>query len=47
MVFLLGIAIAFLFGGLPEPRQAIAGFAILVGVNAIVVRNEPTGAGAT
>jgi signal transduction histidine kinase len=43
MVFLLGMTIAFLFGGLPEPRQAIAGFAILVGVNAIVVRNEPTG----
>ena len=29
MVFLLGMTIAFLFGGLPEPRQAIAGFAIL------------------
>ena len=42
-MFLLGMTIAFLFGGLPEPRQAIAGFAILGGVNAIVVRNDPTG----
>jgi signal transduction histidine kinase len=43
MVFLLGMTVAFLVGGLPELRQAIAGFAVLVGVNAIVVRNEPTG----
>jgi signal transduction histidine kinase len=40
-VFLLGMTIAFLFGGLREPRQALAGFAILTGVNAIVVRNAP------
>ena len=41
-VFLLGMSVAFLFGGLREPRQAIAGFVILTGVNAIIVRNDPT-----
>jgi len=41
--FLLGITVAFLFGALREPRQALAGFAILTGVNAIIVRNDPTG----
>ncbi len=42
-VFLLGMTIAFLFGALRELRQAIAGFAILLGVNAIVMRNDPDG----
>jgi signal transduction histidine kinase len=42
-VFLLGMTIAFMFGALRELRQAIAGFAILLGVNAIVTRNDPDG----
>ncbi len=41
--FLLGMTVAFLLGGLREPRQALAGFAILMGVNAIIVRNDPAG----
>jgi signal transduction histidine kinase len=41
-VLLLGMTVSFLFGALREPRQAIAGFAVLAGVNAIVVRNDPS-----
>lgn len=44
VVFLLGIAIGFLLGGLRERRQAVAGLAILLGVGAIVTRNDPDGA---
>ena len=44
VAFLLGIAIGFLLGGLRERRQAIAGLAILLGVAAIVTRNDPEGA---
>jgi signal transduction histidine kinase len=42
-IFLLGMTIAFMFGALRDLRQAIAGFAILLGVNAIVTRNDPDG----
>jgi signal transduction histidine kinase len=41
--FFLGIAAAFLLGSLRESRQALAGLAIMVGVVAIVDRNDPGG----
>jgi signal transduction histidine kinase len=40
-VFLAAIAVAFLFGMLRERTQAVAGFAVLQGVNAIVSHNGP------
>jgi signal transduction histidine kinase len=42
-IYCLGITVAFLFGSLREPRQSIAGIAVLLGVNAIVTRNDPEG----
>ena len=42
-VFLLGMTISFMFGARRELRQAIAGFVVLVGVDAIVTRNDPDG----
>jgi signal transduction histidine kinase len=39
--FLAGIAAAVLFGMRPERRQAIAGLMFLIGINAIVTRNDP------
>ena len=44
MLFLSAIASAFLFGMLRERRQAFAGLAILVGVDAIVSHNGPNSA---
>jgi signal transduction histidine kinase len=41
--FLLGMAVAFLFGSLPDRRQAVAGLGILLGVIAIGVHNDPIG----
>ncbi|PWU25660.1 MAG: sensor histidine kinase [Candidatus Rokuibacteriota bacterium] len=41
--FLLLLAVAFLFGALPEWRQAVAGLAILYGVGLIGVHNDPIG----
>ena len=41
--FLGGAAAAFLVAQLPDRRQAVAGLAMVVGVDAIVVRNDPRG----
>ena len=43
--WLLGIAVAFLFGSLSQPRQAVTGLAILLGTGATVVHNDPIGTG--
>ncbi len=43
--WLLGIAVAFLFGSLSQPRQAVTGLAILLGTGATVVHNDPVGTG--
>ena len=43
--WLLLMATAFLFGSLPERRQAVAGLAILFGVGALLVRNDTKGHG--
>ncbi len=45
VVFLGAVAVAFMFGMLPERPQAVAGLAIMVGVGAIVVRNDSTASG--
>ena len=41
--FLAGAAAAFVVAQLPDRRQAVAGLAMVVGVDAIVVRNDPRG----
>jgi signal transduction histidine kinase len=41
--FLAGCAAVFLLAQLRDPRQAVAGLAMAVGVEAIVVRNDPRG----
>ena len=41
--FLTGCAAVFLFGLLRERTQAVAGLAVAIGVEAIVVRNDPNG----
>jgi signal transduction histidine kinase len=41
--WLLGIAVAFLFGSLSQPRQAVTGLAIVLGTGAIAVHNDPVG----
>jgi signal transduction histidine kinase len=43
IVFLCGCAAAFLVALLRDRRQAIAGLAILIGVNAVVERTDPQG----
>ena len=43
VVFLAGCAAVFLLALLPNPRQAVAGLAVVIGVDAIVVRNDPRG----
>ena len=43
-IFLLGVAVAFLFGSLPRRRYALAGLAILQVSNAVAVYNNPNGA---
>ena len=43
VAFLAGCAAVFLLAQLREPRQAVAGLAMAVGVEAIVVRNDPRG----
>jgi signal transduction histidine kinase len=43
VVFLTGCAAVFLFGLLRERTQAVAGLAVAIGVEAIVVRNDPNG----
>jgi signal transduction histidine kinase len=43
IIFLTGCAAVFLLAQLPDPRQAVAGLAMAVGVEAIVVRNDPRG----
>jgi signal transduction histidine kinase len=43
VIFLSGCAAVFLLALLPDPRQAVAGLAMAVGVEAIVVRNDPRG----
>ena len=41
--YFLGIAAAFLLGSVRESRQALAGLAIMLGVVAVVERNDPHG----
>ena len=41
--FLSGCAAVFLLAQLPDPRQAVAGLAMAVGVEAVVVHNDPRG----
>jgi signal transduction histidine kinase len=43
IAFLAGCAAVFLLAQLPDPRQAVAGVAMAVGVEAVVVRNDPHG----
>ena len=43
IAFLAGAAAVFLLAQLPDPRQAVAGLAMAVGVEAIVVHNDPRG----
>jgi signal transduction histidine kinase len=43
VIFLTGCSAVFLLAQLPDPRQAVAGLALAVGVQAIVVRNDPRG----
>jgi signal transduction histidine kinase len=43
VIFLTGCAAVFLLAQLPDTRQAVAGLALGVGVEAIVVRNDPRG----
>ena len=43
VIFLAGCAAAFLVALLPNSRQAVAGLAMVIGVNAIVVHNDPRG----
>jgi signal transduction histidine kinase len=41
--WLLGFAVAFLFGSLSQPRQAVTGLAIVLGTGVTVVHNDPVG----
>jgi signal transduction histidine kinase len=43
IVFMAGVAVAFLVGSLKERTQAVAGLVILLGTDAIVTHNSPTG----
>jgi signal transduction histidine kinase len=43
ILFLGGVAVAFLVGALKERTQAVAGLVILLGTNAIVTHNAPKG----
>jgi signal transduction histidine kinase len=43
ILFLAGCAAAFLVGLLPDRRRAVAGYALVVGVDALVNRNDPHG----
>jgi signal transduction histidine kinase len=43
LVFLCGVAVAFLVGSLKERTQAVAGLVALLGTDAIVTHNSPTG----
>jgi len=43
IAFLAGCAAVFLLAQLRDPRQAVAGLAMAVGVEAVVVRNDPRG----
>jgi signal transduction histidine kinase len=43
IAFLAGCSAVFLLAQLRDPRQAVAGLAMAVGVEAIVVRNDPRG----
>jgi signal transduction histidine kinase len=43
VIFLSGCAAVFLLALRPNPRQAVAGLALVIGVDAVVVHNDPRG----